>query len=453
MHHYVPQKKTFQVSTKLLLWNDQGWFYIISHIYPRSYYTHERNNGAKPEKITFYIYPLGLFPSFWGPNSTCDNSKPLTPKHDGYIHALQAMKRHPWRVSDPHEAKLALLPISIDVYSRGGCPGLKEDTILEELKDVIEQSTIFPNIRHVFIGVDWMTKKLGKKILSLLKPAGIWAAMEDRGDCQTSLPYDTNYANLMSMRAPNSWHLPSPPVFGSERIYTINFVGQFDERDVYKERVALFTSSKSHNISKPFIVAPTQEVDHGSMIKKGFPLRFCQSHLDTDRCISKDDFPSRIETQSSLERSNFTLLLRGDTPGGDRWFQAMAAGTALIQVIESERTWDWLPFPCAIPWKEMVLSIPRHKFMQDPMKSVNDLLSSVTEERLLELQHLSLHYAADIDWTAHNSRVLENFLKESLHIRCSSFEEKSCLRGTKLHEKKLCIPPSRLEHDSKVLQC
>ena len=244
--------------------------------------TQDRDKWAA--EITFYMYPLELFPSFWGPNSTCDHSKRLTPKHDGYIHAIQAMKRHPWRVSDPHEAMLAILPISIDVYSRGGCPGLKEDAILQEVMGVVKNSTIFPNIRHVFIGVDFLTKKLGKKIMSLLEPAGIWAYREDHGDCKTSLPQNTNYASFMSMRDPNSWDIPNPPEFGSNRIYTVNFVGQFDERPGYQERVALFTSSKYHHIPKPFIIAPTQEEKHRSMIEEGFALRFCQSHWDTDRC-------------------------------------------------------------------------------------------------------------------------------------------------------------------------
>ena len=166
------------------------------------------------------------------------------------------MKRHPWRVSNPHDAMLAFLPISIDVYSRGGCPGLNEDAIQQELKSVIQKSTIFPNIRHVFIAHDFKTKKIAKEIQTLLEPAGIWAAMDDREDCKTSLPQNTNYASYMSMRAPNSWHLPNPSVFGSERIYTVNFVGQFDDRLGFQERVALFTSPKYHHIPKPFIVAP-----------------------------------------------------------------------------------------------------------------------------------------------------------------------------------------------------
>ena len=74
--------------------------------------------------ISFYLYPLELFPLFWGPNTSCDHSIMLTPKHDGYIHAIQAMKRHPWRTSNPHEAMLAIIPISLDIYTRGGCPGL-----------------------------------------------------------------------------------------------------------------------------------------------------------------------------------------------------------------------------------------------------------------------------------------------------------------------------------------
>ena len=148
------------------------------------------------------------------------------------------MKRHPWRTSVPHNAMLAFLPISLDVFARGGCPGLKQETILQELRDVIQNSTIFPNIRHVFIAQDWKTwqnwKRQDKtwqdtivaKILFTLKPAGIVAGMEGRRDCKTSLPYSTNYASFMSMRDPNSWHIPNPAPFGSSRIYSVNMVGK-----------------------------------------------------------------------------------------------------------------------------------------------------------------------------------------------------------------------------------
>ena len=73
----------------------------------------------------------------------------------------------------------------------------------------------------------------------------------------------------------------------------------------------------------------------------------------------------------------------------------------------------------------MVLTISRDKFLQDPVGSVKELIASVSEERLFQLQQLSLYHAADIDWTAHNSRVLENMLQETYHIPCRSFEEMS----------------------------
>ena len=102
----------------------------------------------------------------------------------------------------------------------------------------------------------------------------------------------------------------------------------------------------------------------------------------------------------------------------------------------------------------MVLSIPREEFMQDPVKSVNELISSVSEERMLELQQLSIHYATDIDWTAYNSRVLENLLRESYYIRCRSFEEHICTsKVIAWHEKAMCVAQSRFEYGSRVLPC
>lgn len=130
----------------------------------------------------------------------------------------------------------------------------------------------------------------------------------------------------------------------------------------------------------------------------------------------------------------------------------MIAGTALIHVdmglvskgygnFKWLGTWNWLPFPCAIPWKDFVLSIPFNKYMNDPVKSLNELMTSVTEERLLELQNASLYYAADIDWTAHNSRVLENFLRESYYIPCRRFEESIGIsKSAPLLEQSWCNP-------------
>ena len=125
-----------------------------------------------------------------------------------------------------------------------------------------------------------------------------------------------------------------------------------------------------------------------------------------------------------------------------------------MQVIDDEKAWDWLPFPCAIPWKDMVLTISRDKFLEDPVGSVKKLIANVSEERLFQLQQLSLYHAADIDWTAHDSRVLENMLQESYNIPCRSFEMNICLsNATHLKDKNWCTTEIGTEYEEKSLYC
>ena len=124
------------------------------------------------------------------------------------------------------------------------------------------------------------------------------------------------------------------------------------------------------------------------------------------------------------------------------------------QVLGDERAWDWLPFPCAIPWRDFVLSIPRDKFMQDPVDSVKQVISNVSEERLLQLQQLSIYHAADIDWTAHHSRVLENLLREAYYVPCRSFEESVCrLNSANSSEKALCTEQFQTQNLDMSLTC
>ena len=99
--------------------NDYQKDFFSSHFYQSPSLVRKEVTNKFSAEIWFYLYPLESFPSFWGPQSSCDHSKILTAKHDGYIHAIQAMKRHPWRTSNPHKAMLAILPLSLDLYSRG----------------------------------------------------------------------------------------------------------------------------------------------------------------------------------------------------------------------------------------------------------------------------------------------------------------------------------------------
>lgn len=374
-------------------------------------------NHTMPSTL-FYLYPLEQFPLFWGKNSSCDHAKSKTPKHDHAEFAWRAMMRHPWRTVIPEQAQLAILPLSLDLLARGGCKDIPVSQVIDEIKSVLKVSTIFPSVRHLVIANDFKTTNLMRKgIMDALHPAGIWAWMEGRGDCYTSLGYTSNYAVFMSLRAPNEVRMPNPAPLGSHRIFSINMVGQVDERRAYSDRLALFQSNGS--IPASYIVATKED-----SVAVHQSLRMCNATTrDTDRCLMQK--LGRFETQHAQELSNYTLCLRGDTLGSDRWINAMTAGTALIQVADNvDEAISWLPFPNVIPWKDLVITIPRKKYLEDPAKALLDVIENTPESRLLELQQLSLYYAADVDWTAHNSRVTENLVHEALDVPCKAFDTK-----------------------------
>lgn len=224
---------------------------IVNHPVQKATGSTEKQERGN-EMVPFYLYPFQEFPSFWGRNSSCNHAKSFTSKHDHADFAWQAMMQHPWRTSNPKEAQLAILPLSLDLWARGGCGHISIDMVKEEIRRVLDASSIFPNVRHLFIANDFKTKRLVKPIMEVLSPAGILAKMEGRGDCQFGLGYTSNYAVTMSMRSPNHVEIPNPRRFGAERIYSVHMVGQVDGRHGYVDRVALFQSTGY--IPSPYII-------------------------------------------------------------------------------------------------------------------------------------------------------------------------------------------------------
>ena len=92
--------------------------------------------------------------------------------------------------------------------------------------------------------------------------------------------------------------------------------------------------------------------------------------------------------------------------------------------------------------------------MQDPINSVKELISNVSDKRLFQLQKLSNYHATDVDWAAHNSRVLDNLLRESYNIPCKSFEFSVCvMKSTNYLDKAQCAEYFKTEHETRGLNC
>jgi hypothetical protein len=426
-------------------------------------------NATTMRRIPFFVYPVDLFPESYG---NCAHTI-ASPKHSHDVFAFDAMlKNHPWRVYDQKEAEIAILPVLLDQLSRGRCQtSVTTQVVLQEVQNALNAFDLFPRLRHVILANDFKSARHSstKRLVRALQPSGIWIAMEGRSDCQTSVGYLSNYAlwnatqtnrtgtDPTSLESYRQNHVqtiskPNPTRPASERIYSIHMVGGFDSRWAYRDRLLLFQSGGGSTLpANPYIIAKENKQHLNSLWwwQRRRPIRFCNTTIaqniddnhsphpttnnnyceipggDYDRCIvdAKLSCPDRGVTQRAAEWSNFTLLLRGDTLGGDRLINAMAAGTALIFVVEDDRDLEWMPFPQVVPWNDLILKIYRRDFVQDPARCLRRTVEGTSPRRLQELQDLSRAYVAALDWTATGSRTLENMIYEAATISCKKHED------------------------------
>lgn len=377
------------------------------------------NNVAhfSKKQIKFFLYPIQDFRSM--KQCQTENLIPQHPKHAHITFAYQAMHKHPWRTENISLAQIAVLLMPFDALSRGKCT-VQFSEMIVDMTSVLKMSPIFPKVRHVVIANDFMSSPYHGEIIKKLLPSGILVGMEGRGECRTSLGYTSNYASF-GISIP---HILKKP---HERKYSVNMIGQVDTRWGYRDRRVLFESNGS--IPGSYIAVSDA---YGIFNKNTFAkqnkqnlnfrnhVRKCRLETDRDRCVVvKPSILDRRKVVEVMQNSNFTLCLRGDTLGSDRWINAMVSGTALLAVGDSITDLDWLPFPDAVPWKEIVLLIPRAEFHRDPVGCLRKIMQDMPVTRLRELQKLSRYYADDLEWSSPHSRVVSNLIRETMSISCN----------------------------------
>ncbi len=210
----------------------------------------------------------------------------------------------------------------------------------------------------------------------------------------------------------------------------VEFIGSVDTRAAYHDRYLLFDNST------PFF---TSRFDHPVWITTSTPVKakpFVGPHIKNcdnntnimtyihnttvfenvfDRCRIEI---TRHESQVIRENARFSLCFRGDTLGSDRWFNAFLSGTIIVAVGESvEEVVSWTPFQDVIPWKDVIVFIPRKEFNKNPVATINQLasLSGAVIQKKLKLM---AKHAADISFTASNSHVVDNIINAAIKTNC-----------------------------------
>lgn len=151
----------------------------------------------------------------------------------------------------------------------------------------------------------------------------------------------------------------------------------------------------------------------------GNSMRADQRAAGALRGYTRCSGPVSLRTaQRARELANFSLALRGDTLGSDRWINAMAAGSIPVHVGTVQEL-GWLPFQSVVPWEKFIVTIPEDEFMADPFKTLKARLIEMPATELQKRRKLMRHHVKDVDWGVYHSRTFENFLAETLLIPAS----------------------------------
>eukprot|EP01040_Poterioochromonas_malhamensis_P002098 gene2098-2237_t len=401
----------------------------------------------------------------------CSHEASFNDKHFDAVFFVDVLREHPWRVFDPKQADLVIVPALLDLLAEGKCESehYNAKDFIEDIAKAIGDTGVFPSKRHAVLAFDWKSSGLVAD-LRKHRPEVIMITFENFNDrdCHSAVGYGNNYdfralypfvnAPKNGQRLHHRFHLSrrghddllsNLPMhqftannFFNRTIF-VEFSGQADSRPAYGDRFALLNSSINDRfVGSVFIT--TQSVPDGDFANKGKVLNVVPKHHHKGPKIKacghqKDEISSFIKNplpfeptaydrcyisfdrglaQGIREASKFSLCFRGDTPGSDRWINAFLGGTLIVTVAETvEEAVSWAPFQSVIPWKEIVVWIPRAVYRNDPVKALNGLADLSLEDVVRRLDLMKNHIA-DLSFIAPESRFADNTIKEAIKCAC-----------------------------------
>ena len=198
----------------------------------------------------------------------CEGSDPRLPS-DHAVHfeseysAIRQLRDHPWRVFEPEEALIFVVPLMLGTASRGRCR-LSHDQIAKKATTLLMNSEYFKRYKgsdHLLINTDWKVRDV-KSPLSLAFKNVIFGIQEHYKNnrkfhverCDISVPYGGWYDYKDSI-------VPAAPPGGYEEFmskkYNTFFVGRIGKNWAYADRYHGFLHSKDADIHYSHVFATT----------------------------------------------------------------------------------------------------------------------------------------------------------------------------------------------------
>ena len=284
-----------------------------------------------------------------------------------------------------------------------------------------------PNLHrgpHVFLAADWSQVgrfgRTARACMLRLLPGSRQAHYRHAPPCEIGLGYVAN-TDLASPGAP--WHarthdqsstasLPSSAVFAvpslaAARPHLVEFVGSYYLRATHRDRRRFLHERPDARLprsSLPVVVTPSRLPS--LPLNKSLPL--CRGPTDYYYC--RRELPV-AETARLRAQSEFALYMRGDDESSDRLQNAFTM--LQIPLVVGAANARWLPFPSAIPWERIVLTVPQEAFDRRPAEAVLSAIATLSPAERARRRQLMHAHLPDLLWTVDGSRVADNFLREA----------------------------------------
>ena len=315
------------------------------HEYPHGH----RNYGLS---VPFYLYSGGGFDAF---TSACKRtlfSKGVE------VSWLNRLGRHPWRVTDPDDAVVFVVPglFSLPFQNATECSRSVE-SMSDELLLALRASPYFhqSDARDHVLVVGYFKGE------SFLRHDKGWAKALAN---MTIAPHVNGYRvrNVKCVvpaghQAPTA-HVPiAPPVI----THTLFFMGQAVGPAYYATRRAVLAPGAMKGVGENNHLVADQCSRGG--VNGSYPICGSLEAMQLDNpnvgcCLEKElSYESYIEM---FKGSNFSLNFRGGDAGSSRTFDAIAMGVP--QIIIADRFFaDYAPFQCTVPWRNFVHQVESEK--------------------------------------------------------------------------------------------
>ncbi|KAA8492303.1 hypothetical protein FVE85_3741 [Porphyridium purpureum] len=392
--------------------------------------------------VPFFMYEPDHFLAY----STCKKAI-WSYKHSIDILFVERLQNHPWRTSQPQDAKLFVVPVLLSTLAYRKCTvNISEGLI--QMNEYLGKSTWFTRRKgsdHLVLMPQWQKKKimlpyLGHKMLigsytrdrlgaySNLFVVGFldnYAAMTAESRNASGYFSEWNYAN--SAKSPRDlvvrWMDLNRYFNGSKVLPRLNRKALFTKRDGDTEKASddVFLSVKlmdgeqrtrypripDCNLTEFEIYSKIYEST--ALVGSSLPL----PKWTADRCIQPLGF-SRVVAHRITERSHFSLLLAGDNPESDTLYNSIAARSIPVLLVEDEK--HDLLYECMthfdFPWKDIALVFSGPEFREDPVRVIRYLREMVQNEPedLARRVKLMDDHARDMVWSEPSSRVHEKIL-------------------------------------------